>query len=348
LANVFIDTQVIIHKNFNFDHELFQRLIHASNNGLITIYLTNVVKNEIESKIHDLVYEKVRNIHKKFATEAKILKNVSDYRNIFTIGEKLDEVYEVLINQFEQFLVDAKVEVISVNDVSPNVIFDMYFKGIAPFSVKKKDEFPDAFSLIALEQLSKHLKEKISIVSDDEDLESFCKESENLIREPSLESFFNNLSKNKKYMHQFIVSVYDENVSEIITSIQNQLEDTWFILMDEDGDVEKFEVQSIELDEDPYILEIEAREGVATLVFIASVSYIADVSYVDFSSSLYDKEEGKYLHKIYIKREIDDVMDVTVLMKIKYNHHNKKEIQIVSLKLNDGESLELYLPNEYY
>jgi hypothetical protein len=348
MTNVFIDTQVFIHKNFNYDNELFQKLIDASNDGLITIYITTVVKSEIESKIHEHVYEKVKNIHKKFATEAKVLKNISEYSNAFAVGEQLDEIYNVLIKQLEQFLADANVEVISVDDVSPNVIFDRYFKGIAPFSVKKKDEFPDAFSLVALEQRSKQLKGKISIISDDEDLKSFCQESEHLVSEPSLESFFNNLSKNKSYLHQFIVSVYDENVDKIESSVFVQLEDTWLMLMGQDGDVEKFEVQSIELDEEPFILEVdEGEDKVATLAFNASVSFIADVYYADYSTSVYDKEEGKYLHLDYISSEIDDVIDVPVLIKIKYEQHNKEEMEIISLTVNEGESIEIYLIDDY-
>src|SRR4051794_26813849 len=98
LTNVFIDTQVFVHKNFNFNNDLIQKLVNASVDGLITIYITDVVKDEIESKIYEQVYEKVKNIQKKFSTESKILKNLNQYENVFLIHDKLDEIYQELLN----------------------------------------------------------------------------------------------------------------------------------------------------------------------------------------------------------------------------------------------------------
>lgn len=145
MNNIFIDTQVFVQKNFNFDNDLFKRLISASEDGLIKIYLTEIVKKEIESKIYEQVFEKVKNSHAKFAKDAKILKNLSDYGNTFDISKRLDEIFNELINQLNQFFKDVSVEVISVNDVSPAFIFEKYFKGIPPFSKKRKMNFPMLF-----------------------------------------------------------------------------------------------------------------------------------------------------------------------------------------------------------
>jgi PIN domain len=349
VTNVFIDTQVFVQKNFNYDNDLFMKLKSASQDGLITIYLTDIVKNEIESKIYEQVFEKVKNSHAKFVKDAKILKNLSNYINTFDIGERLEEIINELINQTNNFLKDASVEVISVNDVSPAFIFDMYFKGIPPFSKKKREEFPDAFSLVALENWFKQQGEKIYIVSDDEDLKNYCEESEPLIYEPSLESFFDNLIKNNNYKHQFIISVYDANLDIIESSLKDHFEEHWFTLLDEEGEIEKVEVQSIELDEDPYIIDVdnEEEEGTATIAFNAIVSFHADVSYVDYSGSYYDKEEGKYLYLETVNGEIDNDVTVPVLMKINYSYHKKEEAEVCSVSLNEGEAIEIAFPYEY-
>lgn len=139
MTNVFIDTQVFVQKNFNFNNDiLFKRLINASGDGLISIYLTDIVVNEIESKIYEQVYEKIKNSHSKFTRDEKILRNLSEYSGVFGITERLNQIYQDLISQFKKFLADASAEVISVNDVSPANIFNMYFKGTPPFSIKKK------------------------------------------------------------------------------------------------------------------------------------------------------------------------------------------------------------------
>lgn len=348
MANVFIDTQVFIQKNFNFKNDLFQRLINASEDGLVTIYLTDIVINEVKSKIKEQVFEKIKTSSSRFSKDAKILKNLNEYSNIFNIGERLDEIYINLCNQFEQFLLDASAEVISIDDVSASFIFNMYFNGIPPFSIKKRDEFPDAFSLVALENWFTQQNEKISVVSNDEDLKNYCKESQCLTYEPSLEAFFDSTIKNNKYKHQYIISVYDANGDKIVSEIKDHFEYHGFILIGEEGDIEKVYVHSIELDEDPYIIAIdEEEEKSATIAFNASVSYSADVSYVDYNNSYYDKEEGKYLYLETVNTEIEDVVEIPVLVTIKYEHHNKEELEINSILLNEGESIEVSFPCEF-
>ncbi|MFS0824800.1 PIN domain-containing protein [Bacillus sp. 1P02SD] len=348
MTNVFIDTQVFVQKNFNLQNDLFKRLVNASEDGLISIYLTDIVINEVESKIYEQVYEKIKNSHTKFSKDAKILKNLSEYSNTFDIGEKLDQIFNDLIKQFKQFLVDASVEVISVDDVSPAFIFKMYFKGSPPFSKKKRDEFPDAFSLVALENWFEQQNEEVFIVSDDGDLKNYCEESYTLVYEPSLESLFDSLIKIHNYKHKFIISVYDTNYDKIESFVKDQFEEHGFILIGEDGDIEKVDVQSIELDEDPYIIEVdEEEEETATIAFNASVSFFANISYVDYSNSYYDKEEGKYLYQEIVNTELDDDVTVSILMKFKYKYNDKEEIEVNSLSLNEGESIEIVLPNDY-
>lgn len=348
MTNIFIDTQVFVQKNFNYKNDLFQRLIHAAQDGLITIYLTDIVIKEIESKIYEQVYEKTKNSLSKFLKDSKVLKNIENYSILFEMEKRLDYIYEELMGQFEQFLNDASVEVISVDHVSPAYIFEMYFNGTPPFSRKKRDEFPDAFSLVAFEEWFEQQGEKISIVSGDEDLKNFCEKSQILIYEPSLEAFFDRLTKNKTYKHQFIASVYDANINKIELSILNSIEEHWFMLIGEDGEVEKVEVLSIDLDEEPYILEIEeGEEQSAILAFKASVNIVANVSYMDYASSYYDKEEGKYLYTEYVDSVIDDVIEVPVLIKIKFEHYNKEEMDIISTSLNEGEPIEISIQEEY-
>lgn len=349
MANVFIDTQVFVQRNFNFKHDyLFQQLINDSKDGLICIYLTEVVKKEVESKIHEQVYEKVKSSQSRFSKDAKILKNLSEYNNIFEISETLEQIYLKLLNQFYQFLEDGCVQIISVDEVSPSQIIKMYFDGNAPFSVKKKDEFPDAFSLVALE--NRFVEEKICIVSDDEDLKNFCEKSKNLIYQPSLKSLFDSLTRNNNYQHQFIISVYDANQDIILSEVENLFKDHHFILTPEEGNVEKVNVKEIELDEDPYIIDIEddGEETIATIAFNANVQFFADIVFTDYSNSFYDKEEDEYLFLETITTEIEDDVTVPVLMKIRYKYHNKEDIDIFSSYLNDGEAIEVYFNlNDY-
>ncbi|MFD1852138.1 PIN domain-containing protein [Oceanobacillus bengalensis] len=348
MINVFIDTQVFIHKNFNFRNELFQRLVNAVEDNLISVYLTEIVKKEVKSKIHDNVYQTVNNSQKKFVKDAKILRNLSEYENVFKISKVLDDISNYLMSQFEQFLEKVDATIIPIDNVSPTIIFEKYFKGDPPFSNKKKAEFPDAFSLIALQKWFEEEGQQVSIISNDQDLRNFCDNIENLLYESSLESFFDSLTKNDYYNHQFIVSVYDANNTIIEEQIEECIEKHGFTLDDEDGDVNRVYINSIELDEDPYIIDIEKEEGIATIAFNANVSLNADVSYVDYASSPYDKEEGRYFFHQFEETEIDDVVIIPILMTIEYKHHDKHEIKINSVILNEEEDIGIQVYDNSY
>ena len=347
MVNVFIDTQVFVQKNFDFSNELFKRLIDAVEDDLISVYLTEVVKKEIESKIHENVYKTVNNSQEKFAKESKILRNLDEYKNIFNIPHVLDCISDSLIKQFEQFLGDSNAAIIPIEDISPTLIFDKYIKAEPPFSKKKKDEFPDAFSLLAIQKWAEKKDESISIISNDQDLKRFCENIENLSYEPSLESFFNSLTKIDSYNHQFIVAVYDANNDIIEDRILNSIGGLEFRLSDEDGDVNKIYFNDIELDEDPNIIEIEKDEGIATIAFKAIVSLDAEISYIDYASSPYDSEEGRYIFHQYEEAEIEDVVIVPILMTIMYQNHYKYEIEIIDIVINEDEYIYIEAHDRY-
>ncbi|SEO05288.1 hypothetical protein SAMN04488134_103231 [Amphibacillus marinus] len=347
MVNVFVDTQVFIQKNFDFSNELFKRLIDAVEDDLISVYLTEVVKKEIESKIHGNVYETVNNSQKKFIKEAKILRNLEEYKNIFNIANALDCISDSLIKQFEQFLGDVDAVIIPIDDISPTLIFEKYFRAEPPFSNKKKDEFPDAFSLIAIQRWAETEGEGVSIISNDQDLKCFCDNIEKLSFEPSLESFFNSLTKNDSYNHKFIVSVYDANYEIMQENVLKSIEKHEFRLSNEDGDVNKVSINDVELDEDPYIIEIEKDEGIATIAFNAVISLHAEVSYIDYASSPYDKEEGRYLFHHTEEAVVEDVVVLPIIMKIEYQDHDKHEIRIIDLVLNEDEFIDIEIENSY-
>lgn len=347
MINVFIDTQVFVHNNFNFNNGLFRRLISAVDNKLVTVYLTDVVEKEVELKILENV-EEVKNSQRTFIKNAKILRNLNKYDNVFDIEKNLDSISDCLINQFKQFLKEVDVKIISVEDVSPTLIFEKYFKVNPPFSGKKKDEFPDAFSLIALQNIFEEKGQKVHIVSNDRDLKYFCENKELFLYEPSLESFFSSLNDHyhQKYF-DYVVFVYDNNIDEMSEQIEEQINKSEFTLSNEDGDINKIYIDSIELDEDPYIIEIEIEEGITIMATNVTISLTANVSYIDYASSPYDKEERKYLFYQYEETEIVDVVIVPVQMTVGFKHDDEYEIKIIDIVINEHEYIGIQFHDSY-
>lgn len=338
--NVFLDTQVIIEKGLNFNNHLFQKLIAASRDELISLYITEITVNEVKSKIKEQI-NKLDSSFKSFIKDAKMLRNLEEFSNIFTIENRLEEIYLSLCQQFDDFLIEANAEIIKVNEVDPSTIFALYFEGKAPFSAKKKSEFPDAFTLLALNKFFNSLEQECYIVSNDQDLKQYCEQSDYLIHKKSLESFFDTLTKDQNYNHNFIVTLFDENIEEIEGCVIDNFLQHSFTVSDEIGDIIKIEAECVELEEDPYIIDYHSDAEIAEIAFNATVEYKADISYFDPSTSYYDSEEHKYLFENYIEKKVKDIINVPVLLRIKYTSHDKTEMEILSSEINEGEIINI-------
>ena len=106
----------------------------------------------------------------------RILKNVSGppLYNIFP-GFDAEQTKQELRSQFHTFLDEVKANVLELTDISIEEVFEKYFAGIPPFANdKKKHEFPDAFSLAAIERWCKTSSGKMYVVSSDSDWQQVC------------------------------------------------------------------------------------------------------------------------------------------------------------------------------
>jgi len=101
-------------------------------------------------------------------------------------GRSAEEAAEQRFNQYVEdtgcvVLDDAKL-------VDVETLFSGYFGGQPPFgSGKKKNEFPDALALNALEATAKERGARIFVVSKDGDWKAFCENSEYLYLVPEIE-----------------------------------------------------------------------------------------------------------------------------------------------------------------
>lgn len=342
MVNIFIDTQVFVQKNFNFKNNLFENLIYHSQNGIVSIYLTDISKKEIESKIKEQVYEKLVASNSKFIKEARILKNLSTYNNVFKISERIDDIFKDLLKQFNEFLDKGKVKMISVDNVAPTTIFEMYFQGIPPFSGKKKHEFPDAFTLVSLENWFKSSNQELTIISNDSDLSHYCEKSDILKYEKSLESFFDSLIKSSNYKYQYIVAICETNSLEIESHVIDELDYDVFTLVGEEGEVDSVTIESIELEDEPLIIDVgDEDEGIATVAMDFHVYLSAQISFFDQDTAVYDKEDGRLIYIETVEKEVEYDTPFTVVMKVQYNINDKEDFKIISMVINDGDFIEI-------
>ncbi len=346
-----MDTEIFKSKNFNFKNYLFQRLINATADNLITVYITDIVKHEVESKIKENLFEELKEKrYEKITKDLKILRNIDDFDNVFNID--FDIVYKKLLESFSAFLIDVKAVVLPSDKVLMGEVFRRYFTGELPFSNKKKSEFPDAVSLLALEDWFKEKNQSITVLSNDNDLKNFCQKIDFFDHEHSLESFFNTIAKDKIYIHEFLVHVYDALQEEICFDIVDCVNDSVFTLDSDGGNVNFAQVNEVSIEEDPYIIdyeydEINQNQGVATIAFTAMFLINANVSVVDYNSSPYDKEEHKFLFLNYEDRDISDLIRIPIVIEVRCTHHEKQETEIINIIINEEEPIPISIVEKW-
>jgi hypothetical protein len=290
--NVFIDTQYFVKSNLHFDNAAmtaFRKLCKADELVHIT---TSVVEREVEDKIQTSVQEALTAIG-NFRRKARLLSSLDDkdIKNLFTdIVE--EDMYKKASNVFEQFMKDCKTTPVDASNVNAEDILNLYFDKKPPFGDgKKKSEFPDAFSLFSIRS---HLSqnEKIYVISDDNDMKTFCDNDPQMLSLNSLDKLLDLYSLHTSALTNQIKEYFASNTDLIKERVKEYLENceiynssTWEDAEVEDG-LEVISVGSI----DPLVLEVSNEDSQVT--FDINVEYDVKVSGPDSSSGVYDSESG--------------------------------------------------------
>ena len=145
--------------------------------------LAETVTREVAGKIEDSVSRKFESaksgIDKALGAFGTREYTLEQLLNQITGGRTPDQVAQ---DAFSEFLNYSNCEILNDAElVDVPSIFDDYFSGRPPFgSEKKKNEFPDAIALNALERTSRERSIGILTVSADGDWENYCKNSKHL------------------------------------------------------------------------------------------------------------------------------------------------------------------------
>lgn len=157
---VALDSCVFFKDNFwQLSLEAFSRLLVLYDAGIVQILLVDIVRREAKSVIA--------------RKSAAVWEAHKVHCAMF--GETCRSVGEVeahLIAEFERFC--EKTQTVETKHLTAGRIFDLYWNQQPPFRARKKrNEFPDAFSLVALTDWAESHGE-IRVVSDDTDWRDSC------------------------------------------------------------------------------------------------------------------------------------------------------------------------------
>lgn len=336
-----------------FDTSFLQKENYNFKTG--SIYnLTNLKKYDIKFILHDIVYEESKkHIYEKISTALKDIKKLSnsiDYLDIERAIPYIGKVSKRMIkctdkyaeNILERFVKDFNIEKISC--YYDNIVKDVlrgYFDNTAPFSDGKKEEFPDAFTLMSIEHWSSQNNILTICISCDKDWENYCENSEYLFLSKNIDYLFSTLFKNKieqddrislvKGKIEHFIQSQDNTLTE---SISNAIGDTSNFYLDYESSYGcECEISEISLNNyriDTYnILSIDDENHNKLIYSVAFDVYIdIHIEYI-YEIYIYDSIDKDYILLSSGYRTIDTNEKIDVSIEFEGNND-----EIINININ--------------
>lgn len=314
---VFIDTNAFEKKNYQFGQHSLGRLQELIEDKKIHLLITDVTKKEIDAHLKRKS-EEAACLIKKIQKDAMFLRNTPDL-DCYGIFTKVtgDDVYAVVSEKFDDFVENGYVETIDVSTVNPQVVFDAYFNNRPPFGKEsKKHEFPDAFALEAIKQVSLARGHSAYIVSDDGDMRSICEQEDNFIHLENVDDLIDLIVRSDKAYEEpvkFADEVFEQALVQIKAAALQALQEGEFNYEKAapyDEIVNSIEINSLNVKNKNLLnVDAECAEYEVEFEVVVTANYLVS----DYDRSPWDPEEKKY---IFVLNNV-----VTVKHKEKYFAH---------------------------
>jgi hypothetical protein len=331
---VFIDTSAYESKNYQFGVHALGKLEEFIEQEALQLLITDVTVKEIESHLRKYSDESASKI-KKIQKEAMFLRNVPTLpcHGIFT-KVKGDDIYNIIHEKFQTLLDQTSVEIISSSTVNPEIIFEKYFAQLPPFEKEsKKHEFPDAFALEAVNQVSLTRKMPLYIISSDEDMASYADQYGNLIYLSSVDALVDRLIRNTDELKEpakFADTVFQHLEGKITQDATEYLANAEF--MTDEFDDYNTELIEIQIDNvqiaDKNIIELTGNSVEFEIEFEVDITagFLAE----DLDRSPWDPEDRCYMF-ILRNKIVNKYKEIyTAYISISYEDQIKVNAEITS------------------
>lgn len=272
--------------------------------------------------------------------------------------------------RFDAFLLRSGCEVIDDTAlVNTATLFNGYFAGSPPFGTGiKKNEFPDALALNALEATAATRSIAILVVSKDKDWAAFCEASEHLYLVPEIERALALINNANALLRTAIVSWLDtegEGHQEVRDNIEYNVGQISYSANGNStsGEMEAIawdgELQSIDWPDeaDVDIIEINAEDDGSVLEVTVSLPMTLFVKVpVEVSFSVWDSVDRESLsmggREIEVEEEIDARATVTLRLfglgsKDETIDFIESEIDIKYVDVELGD-VDVFQPEDYW
>jgi PIN domain len=315
--NVFLDTEVFKTNNFNFDSQPLKLLKNLVSEDRACVFITDIVEREVRSRMKRELTNS-QDWFKKLDQEARILLSAPSGA-LYKHPKKLDvtALYESMDTAFTSFLETAKVEVLDCSGVSIEEILEAYFDVQPPFGHReeKRKEFPDAISMAAV--ANRFRKSGAYVISRDEDLCKACDGHKHLSHLPRIEDFLKAEAADHEDVSWIVTALHDKN-DELRRAMVASFDDVYFYLNDQEGQVNKIEVDGVVLGDAELI---QASQFEATIQMICKVRFTANITYDDPGLTVFS--EGERLSFGTIDEQVEREQREPFLIFLKLDRVNK-------------------------
>lgn len=344
--NVFIDTQSFMQQGFRFDSGVLKKLSKLGEYSLINIYLSEIVKGEVESKLNDKS-EKVINLKKQFTKGlASIESGVPNELVESLKGFNDKSIKELVHTGWNSFLFQSNVTTLDANQCSVTELVSRYFNAKFPFSEgKKKDEFPDAISLLSLQAWLNANDQQVYVISGDGDLIGYCNTSEQCHSLKTISEFLEIYNQAEQLLTTVVHECIDKDLSWIKDVVSEEFMNSGFVFEGRNyAEVTGVRLNRINID-DVHVIEIDDHNAYVSLQ--VSFNILADIEGEDYEHAVWDGVDKEYAYIPTFIREMTFDETYNTSISFSYDQTQKTIIEFTEVSIEDGSDLTLYEADEF-
>ena len=328
-------------QGFKFDGSTLNKIKELGRSSLIEVYISEVVKKEVISKLSEKM-TKANKLRSDFLKELVILEN--DLPN--ELAESLNKfdklsLEKVAESRWVKFLEESKATILDPNAICNLELLSMYFDGKYPFSEgKKKDEFPDAISILSLKAMMAGTDAPVYVISNDNDLKGFCEKEDLFISLSQLSEFLDLYNRAEERLtsvvHGYITNEMDwltENIEDAFVNCSFNYSDNY------EAEVENVRVTELSTQE----IDVIGIEDARVIIEIrCGISCTADISGPNYDNAMWDSEEKEYIifEHFNANMTFDDVYDISI--ELSFNESQGEFTKIEQIEFDGGCDIELH------
>jgi PIN domain len=341
---VFLDTEVFVREGFNFASTKLAEIRRLGSEEAIQVLTTGVTVKESKRRI-DKMIRSARNALKN--KESRFTLGILQQTSLdcaFLKPIDANALRAEVERRYDDFLSACKTIICDTSSIPADVILDAYFAGQPPFGPgQKKDQFPDAVAIAALELWQVTDKNPIYVVSHDEDMFSACSKNSNLLAIKSVSEFLDAHNRDAKEQAAFVREQIALQREQIAKKVANRFSELGFILLSEDGDIEDVEVLGVEIG---HVSIVALHEEYAVAEVSVSIQFSALATYDDSNTGYYDSEDKIMFGMDRVTKSVHRTKELSVDVEMSWEGEELTDLEII-MPLTDVE-IELDDDDEIY